>query len=64
MCRLGQSIYDHPNGIVSALRSGQAGNEIHGNLLHFNLGISGCWSGPDGFWYSTLTLAQVKHLPT
>ncbi|MFS7963366.1 hypothetical protein Hanom_Chr08g00737231 [Helianthus anomalus] len=31
---------------------------------HFHSGISGCCSRPDGFWYSTLTLTQVKHLLT
>ncbi|KAJ0466617.1 hypothetical protein HanIR_Chr14g0674131 [Helianthus annuus] len=31
---------------------------------HFHFGISGCWSRPAGFWYSVLTLAQVKHLLT
>ena len=31
---------------------------------HFYSGISSCCSNPDGFWYSTLTLAQVRHMPT
>src|ERR1043165_4422261 len=31
---------------------------------HFHSGISGCCRRPDGFWYSTLTLAQVRHLLT
>ncbi|KAJ0437845.1 hypothetical protein HanHA300_Chr16g0606951 [Helianthus annuus] len=31
---------------------------------HFHLGISGCCSRPEGFWYSAFTLAHVKHLPT
>ena len=30
----------------------------------FHSGISGCCSKPEGFWYSTLTLAQVRHLST
>ncbi|MFS7952557.1 hypothetical protein Hanom_Chr07g00608301 [Helianthus anomalus] len=31
---------------------------------HFHLGISGCCRSPEGFWYSALTLAHVKHLLT
>ena len=31
---------------------------------HFHSGIYGCCNNPEGFWYSTLTLAHVRNLLT